>query len=94
MGIEGAKEGGVGGGRFRVGELARLCGVNPRTVDFYTNAGLLSPVERSTGGHRFYDAESVHRMRLIKALRAQGLHLDAIHERLTRPAALERPSLG
>jgi MerR family transcriptional regulator, copper efflux regulator len=75
-------EGGMGSERYRVGELAQLCGVNPRTIDFYTNAGLLPPVERSAGGHRFYDAEAIRRIRLIKALRAQGLHLDAIRDRL------------
>jgi MerR family transcriptional regulator, copper efflux regulator len=72
----------MGSERYRVGELAQLCGVNPRTIDFYTNFGLLPPVERSVGGHRFYDAEAIRRLRLIKALRAQGLHLDAIRERL------------
>ena len=63
--------------RYRVGELAHLCGVNRRTIDFYTHAGLLLPVERSPGGHRFYGAGAVHRLRLIKALQAEGLSLAA-----------------
>ena len=72
----------MGREHFRVSELARLCGVNPRTVDFYTNAGLLVPVERSPGGHRLYDDAAVARLRAIKGLRVQGLHLDAIRVRL------------
>lgn len=72
----------MGNERYRLGELAQLCGVNPRTIDFYTNSGLLLPVERSAGGHRFYDADAIRRLRVIKALRARGLHLDAIRERL------------
>jgi MerR family copper efflux transcriptional regulator len=68
--------------RYRVSELARLCGVNPRTVDYYTAIGLLTPVARSRGGHRFYDVVAVQRLRMIKVLQAQGLPLDAIRERL------------
>jgi DNA-binding transcriptional MerR regulator len=72
--------------RYRVGELARLAGVNPRTVDYYTTAGLLPPAARSSGGHRYYDGQALGRLRLIKALRAQGLSLVAIRQRLEAPA--------
>ena len=72
----------MGRAQYRVGELARLCGVNPRTVDYYTTAGLLTPVGRSPGGHRFYSDEAVRRLRAIKALQAQGLHLGEIRARL------------
>jgi DNA-binding transcriptional MerR regulator len=73
--------------RYRVGELAHLCGVNRRTIDFYTHAGLLLPVERSPGGHRFYGAGAVHRLRLIKALQAEGLSLAAVRARLADAGA-------
>lgn len=68
--------------QYRVRELARLCGVNPRTIDYYTTSGLLTPVARSKGGHRFYDDDAVRRLRLIKSLQAQGMSLEAIRERL------------
>lgn len=68
--------------RYRVGELAHLCDVNPRTIDYYTTAGLLIPVSRSQGGHRFYGEESVGRLRSIKLLQGQGLSLEAIRARL------------
>ena len=67
---------------YRVSELAHRCAVNPRTVDYYTVLGLLNPVERSKGGHRFYDEEAVYRLQAIKALQAQGLPLEAIRQRL------------
>ena len=71
--------------RYRVGELARLCDVNPRTVDYYTVAGLLAPVARSPGGHRLYDDAAARRLRAVKLLQAQGLPLGAIRARLDAP---------
>jgi len=68
--------------RYRVGELAHLCDVNPRTIDYYTTAGLLMPIARSQGGHRFYDEDSVRRLRSIKTLQSQGLSLEIIRQRL------------
>lgn len=67
---------------YRVSELAHLCGVNPRTIDYYTTQGLLAPIMRSRGGHRFYDDGAVRRLRSIKALQAQGLSLETIRGRL------------
>ena len=66
--------------RYRVGELARLSGVSPRTIDFYTNRGLLEPAARSEGGHRFYGAEAPRQVRAIKALQASGLSLEAARD--------------
>jgi DNA-binding transcriptional MerR regulator len=68
--------------RYRVGELARLSGVGPRTIDFYTNQGLLEPVGRSEGGHRFYGRDALQRIRAIKAWQALGLPLQEIRARL------------
>lgn len=73
--------------RYRVGELAHLCEVNPRTIDYYTTEGLLTPVTRSSGGHRFYGPEAVGRLRAIKTLQAQGLSLEAIRARLATAGA-------
>jgi len=68
--------------RYRVSELARVSGVGPRTIDFYTNQGLLKPVGRSEGGHRFYGPDAPRRIRAIKALQAGGLPLEEIRVRL------------
>ena len=68
--------------QYRVGELAHLCDVNPRTIDYYTTEGLLTPATRSRGGHRFYGEDAVHRLRAIKTLQGQGLSLEAIRTRL------------
>ena len=73
--------------RYRVSELARLSGVGPRTIDYYTNQGLLDPVGRSDGGHRFYGSDAPQRIRAIKAWQASGLPLQLIRERLASPDA-------
>jgi DNA-binding transcriptional MerR regulator len=71
--------------RYRVSELARISGVGPRTIDYYTNQGLLQPIERSEGGHRFYGEDAPQRIRAIKAWQAGGLPLQEIRERLASP---------
>jgi len=71
--------------QYRVGELAHLCEVNPRTIDYYTTEGLLVPASRSRGGHRFYAESAVQRLRVVKTLQAQGLSLEAIKDRLATP---------
>jgi DNA-binding transcriptional MerR regulator len=53
------------------GQLARAGGVNVETLRFYERRGLLPRPQRTTSGHRRYDAESLERLQLIK--RAQGL---------------------
>lgn len=73
--------------RYRVSELARACGVGPRTIDYYTNQGLLEPVSRSDGGHRFYGDDAPRRIRAIKAWQASGLPLQEIRARLDSPNA-------
>jgi MerR family copper efflux transcriptional regulator len=67
---------------YRVGEVARLSGVSPRTIDFYTSYGLLEPASRSPGGHRLYGDDAPHRVQAIRALRARGLSLDAARRHL------------
>ena len=73
--------------KYRVGQLAKVCGVNRRTIDFYTNQGLLEPEERTEGGFRLYGAEALQRVRSIKAFQASGLSLQQVHERLALPNA-------
>lgn len=74
---------------YRIGELSRLAGVSPRTIDYYTTMGLLSPAGRSTGNYRLYDVETLKRIRRIEHLKAQKLTLEEIREQFT---ALDRVS--
>lgn len=67
---------------YRISELAMLCGVSPRTIDYYTHRGLLEPSTWSVGHQRRFDDRAVVRLRLIKELQAERLTLREITERL------------
>lgn len=63
---------------YSTGELARLCGITVRTVQFYDAKGLLHPTELSEGGRRLYSEGDLRKMRMICALKTLGLTLDSI----------------
>ena len=64
--------------KYTTGELARLCGVTVRTVQYYDTRGILTPTELSEGGRRLYSEEDLKRMKVICFLRETDLPLDAI----------------
>ena len=68
--------------RYTTGELAKLCGVTVRTVQYYDTRGILVPTELTEGGMRLYSEEDVKRMRVICFLRDLGLPIDAIGQLL------------
>jgi len=69
-----------GTGLFTIGELARSTGLTVRTIRYWSDQGVLTPVTRSTGGYRLYDAESAARLELIRTLRELGLGLDDVRK--------------
>jgi len=71
---------------YSTGELARLCGITVRTVQFYDAKGLLHPADLSEGGRRLYSDSDLRKMRMICALKTIGLTLDAIRGILARKA--------
>lgn len=66
--------------RLRIGELAARCGVNARTVDYYTRLGLLEPATRTDGNFRLYEVDAVDRLSQIKQMQQQRLSLQEIRE--------------
>lgn len=66
--------------RWRIGELAEATGVTVRTLHHYEHTGLLVASERTDGGHRIYDRESLKRVYQIRALRALGFSLAEIEK--------------
>ena len=72
---------------WKIGELARRTGLTVRTLHHYDEIGLLSPAERSDGGHRVYDEADVQRLYRIVSLRSLGFPLDAIARALDSQSA-------
>lgn len=69
--------------RYTTGELARLCGVSVRTVQYYDTRGILIPSELSEGGRRLYSENDLRRMKIICFLREAGLSINSISELLS-----------
>ena len=68
--------------KYSTGELAKLCGVTVRTVQYYDTRGILIPSELSEGGRRLYSEDDLKRMKLICFLRELDLPIDAISQLL------------
>ncbi|GHU41689.1 hypothetical protein FACS1894111_04360 [Clostridia bacterium] len=50
--------------KYTTGEVAKLCGVSVRTIQFYDTKGLLHPTELTDGGRRLYSDTDVTQLRL------------------------------
>ncbi|MCL2814281.1 MAG: MerR family transcriptional regulator [Oscillospiraceae bacterium] len=64
--------------KYTTGEMAKLCNVSVRTVQFYDAKGVLHPSDLTEGGRRIYNGDDLTKLRLICALKAIGLSLDSI----------------
>ncbi|MBQ3423913.1 MAG: MerR family transcriptional regulator [Clostridia bacterium] len=64
--------------KYTTGEIAKLCGVTVRTVQYYDARGILVPSELTEGGRRLYAEGDVRRLKIICFLRELGLPIDAI----------------
>ncbi len=63
---------------YTTGELAKLCGVTVRTVQYYDTRGILTPSGLSEGGRRLYSEDDLRRMKVICFLRDMDLSIDAV----------------
>ena len=66
--------------KYTTGEIAKLCGVTVRTVQYYDTRGIMIPSELSEGGRRLYSENDLKRMRIICFLRELDLPIDAISQ--------------
>jgi DNA-binding transcriptional MerR regulator len=65
---------------MRIGELARQCGVNPKTIRYYEAFGLLPKPSRAPSGHRIYSERDLQRLRFIRRAKQIGLPLVSIRQ--------------
>lgn len=63
---------------MRIGELAKIAGVTPRTIRYYENLGLLRPNEREGKGFRYYTQTELAKLQKIDCLKSLGLTLEEI----------------
>ena len=65
---------------YTTGEIAKLCGVSVRTVQYYDSRNILVPSKLSEGGRRLYSEDDLRRMRIICFLREAGVPINRIGE--------------
>lgn len=66
--------------KYTTGEMAKLCGVSVRTVQYYDTRGILTPSELSEGGRRLYTEQELRKMKIICFLRDAGVPINSIGE--------------
>lgn len=72
----------IGEALLRIGQVAKLSGLSTRTIDYYTQNGLLD-VKRTSSNYRLYSEEVLQTLERIKLLKEQRMSLaeikDVIH---------------
>ena len=63
-----------------IGELAGELQINPKTIRYYEEVGLLPEPRRSESGYRLYSSYEIERLRLVKRAKLLGLSLVEIKE--------------
>lgn len=65
---------------YKIGELAELLNLSPRTIRYYEEIGLLNSIKRIEGGKRVYTDLDLKRLKFIQRLKHLGLTLSEMHE--------------
>ncbi len=68
--------------KYTTGELAKLCGVSVRTVQYYDSRGILVPSELSEGGRRLYSEADLGKLKVICFLRGLDIPINSIRDLL------------
>lgn len=70
----------TGTAEMLIGELAEQAGVNPKTIRYYEEVGLLPDPRRTDSGYRIYDERDAARLRFVRRAQQLDLRLDEIGE--------------
>jgi len=65
---------------MRISQAADAAGVSKQTIEYYIMLGLVKAIRRPGHRGRYFDAELVRRIRLIRRLNESGYTLRAIRE--------------
>ncbi len=63
-----------------IGELGKRLQLNPKTIRYYEEVGLLPEPQRSESGYRLYSRDEMERLQLVKRAKLLGLSLAEIKE--------------
>ncbi|MGG1400825.1 MerR family transcriptional regulator [Bacillus salipaludis] len=62
---------------YRIGELARLMDISKRTIDYYTQIGLLNPV-RTDSNYRMYGEDCIKILEMVEHYKTLNMPLEEI----------------
>lgn len=66
---------------IKIGDLAKICNVNPQTLRYYDAEGILKPdITDSSSRYRFYSVDTVEKYKKILFYKELGFTLDEIKE--------------
>ena len=65
---------------MKIGELAGMASVNPKTIRYYESIGVLPEPARTSSGYRDYDASFLDKLTFIRSAQSLGVTLDEIRE--------------
>lgn len=77
-----------------IGRLSDQARVKIETIRYYERIGLLAAPDRSSGGHRLYDAGACDRLVFIRRGRELGFSLEEIKSLLTMAESAETETAG
>lgn len=66
--------------QVRIGQLAAEFNLNPKTIRYYEEIGLLPPADRAANGYRVYNEDDRCRLHFIRQAKVVGLTLEEIGE--------------
>jgi DNA-binding transcriptional MerR regulator len=76
---------------MRIGEAADAVGINPKTIRYYEDIGLLPDPERTPSGYRDYTTVDVDRLVFVKTAQRLGFALAEVGEILAFRERGQRP---
>lgn len=68
--------------KYTTGEMAKICDVSVRTVQYYDTRGILCPSTLSEGGRRLYAEDDLRKLKIICFLRSLDIPINSIGELL------------
>ena len=63
---------------LRITDASKMFGISSKTLRYYENVGLLRPVRATENKYRYYDSESVERIKQILILRKMQISVKDI----------------
>lgn len=76
---------------MHIGDLAAELGLNPKTIRYHENIGLMPEPERTASGYRLYNMSDFERLQFILKAKSIGLNLEEITEILALCAQTRQP---